>query len=143
MKKIFTLGLDRRDEEDFIEILFAYDIKAAIDVKTPIRSSKMPAFTGKNLKELLEREGLEYHFLGDDLGGLRKGGYKAYVLTDDFRQGIERLEVIAYNKLSVVVCTEKLPWKCHRKWISRALQKNGWHIEHIIDKGKIWTPTQR
>lgn len=139
MKKIFTLGTGRRDEEDFIEILFAYDIKTIIDVRRFIRS-KSPAFTRPNLEGLLKKEGLEYHYLGDGLGNLRKGGYMAYSLTDDFRPNMEKIEAIACNSLSVILCAEKLPWNCHRKWISKELQKNGWHIEHIIDKGKLWTP---
>lgn len=140
MKKIFTLGIGRRDEEDFIEILFACDIKAIIDVRRSMRS-KSPAFTGQYLKELLEKEGLEYHYLGDGLGGLKKGGYMAYTLTEDFKQNLKKVEALAQNKLSVILCAEKLPWNCHRKWISKELYKNGWDIVHIIEKGKLWTPT--
>lgn len=139
MKKIFTLGTGRRDEEDFVEILFAYDIRAIIDVRR-FPGTKSPTLTGQNLKALSEKEGLEYHYLGDGLGGFKKGGYAAYALTDEFRQNIERLEALAGNTIAVILCSEKLPWKCHRKWISRELQKKGWDVEHILDKGKLWSP---
>ncbi|MBE0428133.1 MAG: DUF488 domain-containing protein [Nitrospirae bacterium] len=139
MKKIYTLGTDRRSEEDFIEILLAYDIRALIDVRR-FPKSKIRTFLRENLEPLMERTGIEYNFLGKELGGFRKGGYTSYIITEEFNKGIERLESIALQKKSVIVCAERFPWKCHRKWISRELQKRGWNVEHIIDKGKIWIP---
>ncbi|MBM4137732.1 MAG: DUF488 family protein, partial [Nitrospira sp.] len=80
------------------------------------------------------------HFLGAELGSFRKGGYIAYTITDDFKRGIDMLESIALANPSVVICAERFPWKCHRKWIAREMHKRGWEIEHIIDKGKVWVP---
>ncbi|MEW6675860.1 MAG: DUF488 domain-containing protein [Nitrospirota bacterium] len=139
MKKIYTLGTDRRSEEDFIEILFAYQIKSLIDVRR-FPKSKVLIFTRENLAPLLNREGIEYHFLGAELGGFRKGGYIAYTHTDDFKRGIAMLEAIALPEIAVIVCAERFPWKCHRRWIARELHKRGWEVEHIIDKGKVWVP---
>jgi uncharacterized protein (DUF488 family) len=139
LKSIFTLGTDRRSEEDFTEILHAYAIESLIDVRS-VPKSKIPIFNRTSLEGLLKNEGVEYHYLGAALGGLRKGGYIAYTFTDDFLRGIDALEVIAAQKLSVIVCAERFPWKCHRKWISRELHRRGWHVEHVIDKGKVWVP---
>jgi len=102
--------------------------------------SKLTIFNRQNLERLLRSEGIGYHYLGDELGGLRKGGYTAYIIMDEFMRGIDALESIAEHDLSVVVCAERFPWKCHRKWISRELYKRGWLVEHIIDKGKVWIP---
>lgn len=140
MKKIYTLGTDRRTEEDFIEILHAYNITSLIDIRS-FPKSKFNIFNKEELRALLEREGIEYHYLGKELGGFRKGGYIAYTLTDEFKRGIEILENIAKGKTSVILCAEKFPWKCHRRWISKELQKNGWTVEHILDKGKVWIPS--
>jgi len=139
MKKIYTLGTNKRSEEDFIEILLAYNIQSLIDVRSFPRS-KIPIFRRENLEPALRLEGIEYHFLGAELGGFRKGGYIAYTITDDFRKGIDLLESVALAKTSVIVCAERFPWKCHRKWIARELHKRGWGVEHIIDKGKVWIP---
>jgi uncharacterized protein (DUF488 family) len=138
-KRVFTLGTGRRSEEDFIEILLANDIEIVVDVRRVPRS-KTAIFTRANLEGLLRSEGIGYYFLGDELGGLRKGGYTGHLLTDDFRYGIEKLESLAVDRLAVIICAEKLPWKCHRKWISRELHRRGWLVEHIIDKGKVWVP---
>ena len=139
MKKIYTLGTGRRSEEDFIEILFGYDIKTLVDVRS-FPKSKMPIFTRENLETLLKREGINYVFLGRELGGFRKGGYEAYTETEDFRKGIDKLESIAETGTGVIICAERFPWKCHRRWISRELHRRGWQVEHILDKGKVWTP---
>ncbi len=139
MKRIYTLGTDRRSEEDFIEILLAYDISSLIDVRS-FPKSRIPIFVRENLKNLLEREGIAYHFLGKELGGFRKGGYVSYLVSDAFSLGVDLLESIAVANTSVVICAERFPWKCHRKWIARELQKRGWQVEHIIDKGKVWIP---
>jgi uncharacterized protein (DUF488 family) len=139
MKKIYTLGTNRRNEEDFIEILFAYQIQNLIDVRR-FPKSKISIFTRETLEPLLHREGIEYYFLGAELGGFRKGGYIAYTLSDEFIKGVTLLESIALKKTSVIICAERFPWKCHRKWIARELHKRGWGVEHIIDKGKVWVP---
>lgn len=142
MKEIYTLGTDRRSEEDFIEILLAYNIQLVIDVRR-FPTSKFQTFRKENFENLLRKEGIEYYFLGAELGGFRKGGYVSYIITDDFRRGVDLLEKIANTKPSVIICAERLPWKCHRKWISRELHKRGWEVEHIIDKGKVWIPGYR
>jgi uncharacterized protein (DUF488 family) len=79
-------------------------------------------------------------FLGKELGGFRKGGYTAYIITEEFSNGVGMIESIAAENISVIICAEKFPWKCHRKWIARELQHRGWEIIHIIDKGKVWKP---
>ncbi|MGO9612839.1 MAG: DUF488 family protein [Dissulfurispiraceae bacterium] len=139
MKKVYTLGTGLRSQEDFVEILTDYDIKTVVDVRS-FPKSKMQLFSRVNLQELLRLEGINYSYLGTDLGGLQRGGYAAYTSTDAFRVGIEKLEGIIDGSLSVILCAEKLPWKCHRKWIARELTKRGWDCVHIIDKDKVWEP---
>ncbi len=137
--KIFTLGTSKRSEEDFIEILLFYGIENVVDVRSFPRS-KIEIFCRENLSELLHREGLKYTFLGRELGGLRKGGYDSYTKTPEFALGIDKLEEIAGRGLSVIICAERFPWKCHRRWIAREMHHRGWHVIHIIDKGKLWEP---
>ncbi len=136
---VYTLGTGLRSQEDLIEILLAYDIKTVIDVRS-YPKSKLSHFSGQNLQHLLETNGVNYYFLGKELGGLRKGGYTAYIITEEFREGVRDLEKIAREALSVIVCAERFPWKCHRKWIALELKKHEWEVRHIIDKGKLWIP---
>lgn len=140
-KLIYTLGTDRRSEEDFIETLLFYDIKTVIDVRR-FPKSKIHTFTKEYLEKLLKREGIYYVFLGVDLGGFRKGGYEAYSTTEEFKNGIDKLEKAVDNN-AVIICAERFPWKCHRRWIARELHRRGWLVKHIIDKGKLWVPTDK
>ncbi len=139
MKTVYTLGTDRRSEEDFVEILADYDIRVVVDVRRFARS-KMPLFVREYLESFLRHEGILYYHLGVQLGGLRKGGYEAYTRTEDFTQGVSDLEALIADKCAVILCSERFPWKCHRKWIARELHRRGWRVEHIIDKGKVWVP---
>lgn len=140
-KKVYTLGTGLRSLEDFIEIINSYNIDTVIDVRS-YPSSKFEYFKKINLEPLLRKEMLEYHYLGKELGGFRKEGYDHYIMTKEFEEGIKLLEGIASTKVSVIICAERFPWKCHRKYIAQALQKKGWIIEHILDKGKVWLPRQ-
>jgi len=133
------MGTGLRSFEDFIEILLAYGLRAVIDVRS-YPKSKLPHFCSQELSDLIRLYGIAYHFLGKELGGLRKGGYTTYIITEEFRESVRNLERIAREALSVIICAERFPWKCHRKWISLELQKQGWEVRHIIDKGKLWIP---
>ena len=138
-RSIYTLGTDLRSAEDFIEVLLAYEIKTVIDVRS-FPKSRMSHFSKDPLAELLKSDGIAYNFFGKELGGFRKGGYVAYITTEEFSNGVGMIESVAEETVSVIICSEKFPWNCHRKWIARELQHRGWSVEHIIDKGKVWNP---
>ncbi len=136
---IYTLGTDRRTEEDFIEILLAYGIEIVADVRRFPKSS-VKVFNRDYLEKILKENLIDYIHLGNELGGYRKGGYVQYTISDEFKKGIDMLESIAYKKLVVIICAEKFPWHCHRRWIARELQRRHWKVAHIIDKGRLWIP---
>ena len=138
-KKIYTLGTGLRSIEDFIEIISGYNVEAVIDVRS-FPSSKLDHFKRINLEVFLRKDMVKYYYLGKELGGFRKEGYEKYTHTEEFALGINKLEGIASIKTSVIICAEHFPWKCHRRFIARALQRRGWAVEHIIDKGKVWAP---
>jgi uncharacterized protein (DUF488 family) len=138
-KNIYTLGTGIRSLEDFFEILESYDIESVIDVRS-LPTSRVEHFKRKNLEDQISEALLSYHYLGKELGGFRKGGYDQYTRTEDFEAGIDKLIDIASQKSSVIICAEHFPWKCHRRYIARALQRRGWEVIHIIDKGKVWIP---
>ncbi|HLA50142.1 MAG TPA: DUF488 domain-containing protein [Thermodesulfovibrionia bacterium] len=138
-KKIYTLGTGLRSIEDFIEIISGYNVEAVIDVRS-FPSSKLDHFKRINLEVFLRKDMVKYYYLGKELGCFRKEGYEKYTHTEEFALGINKLEGIASIKTSVIICAEHFPWKCHRRFIARALQRRGWAVEHIIDKGKVWAP---
>ena len=137
--RIYTFGTSLRSEEAFIETLTHYRIAALLDVRS-FPKSKIPTYNRAYLEQLMTGCGIVYRFLGKELGGFRKGGYEAYTKTDSFRKGIDAIEQTAKEKVSVIVCAEKLPWKCHRRFIAAELNRRGWEIVHILETDKIWRP---
>ena len=91
-------------------------------------------------KKNLAPQGIRYLYLGKEFGGFRKGGYVAYMETESFQRGFEKLEEIGRKKSTAFFCAERYTWKCRRRWISGQLIEKGWKVIHIIEKGKIWVP---
>ncbi|GAB4484018.1 MAG: DUF488 domain-containing protein [Thermodesulfovibrionales bacterium] len=136
---IYTLGTGLRSRKEFVEILLSHGIEVMVDVRC-MPCSKLPNFSRQGIEEIACSNGLGYVFLSRELGGLRTGGYTAYMATDAFAEAVDRLEEIGRNSITAFICAERLPWKCHRKWISLELKRRGWPVRHIIDKDHAWEP---
>jgi len=132
--KIYTIGHSNRTMEDFLEILKAHGIKQVIDVRRFPRSKKFPHFNKDSFEKVLPKNGIDYFYLGEQLGGFRKGGYRNYTKTEDFRKGIEEVLEMGRKKKTVIMCTELVFFRCHRRYISNELVKLGHRVIHIINK---------
>ncbi|MEO5660129.1 MAG: DUF488 domain-containing protein, partial [Polaromonas sp.] len=67
---VYTIGHSNRTIEDFIGLLWTYEVAKVIDVRTIPRSRLNPQFNLDELPESLAAVGIEYsHMPG--LGGLR------------------------------------------------------------------------
>jgi len=138
-KLICTIGTSNRSEEEFLRLLRTHEIEMVVDVRS-FPTSKFPHFRREVLAQSLGEAGVGYAYLGRELGGYRKGGYEVYTQTHDYLQGIERLERIGSCCRCVALCAERLPWKCHRRFIGQSLQERGWKVVHIIEENRIWEP---
>ena len=145
--EVYTIGHSTRSLEELIQILAEYGVEAVVDVRRFPRSRKYPYFNRENLKEALERRGIDYLWLGDSLGGMRRarkykgqpwGGYREHMETEEFRRGLEELIETALKKKTAILCAEKLYFRCHRLLISEKLVEMGARVIHIIDRGKIY-----
>lgn len=140
-KTIFSVGTGTRTAEEFLELLRHYGIVQAVDVRSyPV--SRFDHFRRENLEPFLNDAGIAYTWMGPLLGGYRKGGYEAHMQTEDFRQGIRELEHLASRAPTVFFCAETVPWKCHRRYIGRVLQSQGWRVVHIITEKNVWHPRE-
>lgn len=121
----------------FVKILRAFGIEMVIDVRR-FATSKFPYFRKDTLCQALAEKNLGYYYLGKELGGFRQGGYEAYTQTLEYLVGLELLERMASRCRSVLICAERFPWRCHRRFIGRSLKERDWEVKHIIDEEKIW-----
>jgi len=90
----------------------------------------------ERIEKWLAENRIEYVWLGKELGGYRKGGYKRHVRSKLFKGGIEQLLEIVKNERACIVCMEANPKYCHRKFISAYLEGKGVRVTHIIAKGE-------
>jgi uncharacterized protein (DUF488 family) len=136
---IYTLGTSNREISEFIELLDKYKIKIIADVRR-FPTSKFEWFRRETLARILAGHMIGYIFLGNELGGYRKEDYETYTLTRAFQWGLEKIEFFSLTEKVGIICAERFPWKCHRKFIASCLKQRGWEVIHIIDKDKVWTP---
>jgi uncharacterized protein (DUF488 family) len=131
-KVIYTLGSSNRFSEEFIGLLRTYGIEMVADVRSdPV--SRFPQFRREVLTQNLGEAGIGYAYLGKELGGYRKEGFEAYTQTYEYLQGIERLERLSSRCRSVILCAERFPQRCHRRFIAKSLEERGWKVVHIIE----------
>ncbi len=150
---IYTLGHSNRSWEEFLELLAHYRIQALVDVRAFPSSRKYPHFSRSALEEALAGLGIEYRWLGDELGGYRREGlgekspnkawqaggfrnYADYMLTPQFARGIATLLSLAAAKTTAFMCAERFWWRCHRRLISDHLVAQGHRVVHIVDRDK-------
>ncbi len=130
---MFTVGHSTRSLDDFIALLRHYGIQIVVDIRRFPVSKKFPWFTQETLQKAVEKAGIRYVWLGDLLGGYRKGGYEAYQQTETYRKGIEAVKRLTENERVALMCAELLWFRCHRRFIADTLTREGYRVVHIYD----------
>ena len=51
---------------------------------------------------------------------------------------MDELVDLGRRKPTVVFCREAFYFRCHRKYISDELVRNGWNVLHLIDAQRRW-----
>ena len=138
---IHTLGTSTRPADEFLELLTGNGIELVIDVRK-FPTSRYEHFGQEKLKGFLSDNGINYIYMGKELGGYRQGGYQNYTRTHAFQRSVGKLEDVAGSQRAAVLCAELLPWRCHRCFIAQEMEKRGWHVNHLIDRDRNWSPGQ-
>ena len=149
---VLTIGHSNHPLEGFLALLAQHEVEALVDIRRFPGSRKHPHFSRDNLAAALPKSGVEYHWL-EALGGRRakqrdaspnvglenKGfrNYADYMLTDEFREGVEKLLEVARRKRTAIMCAEGLFWQCHRRLVSDFLAANGVTVQHIMPSGEL------
>jgi uncharacterized protein (DUF488 family) len=148
-KTVYTIGHSTHSTREFMKFLKAYDIEVLVDVRHYPGSRYCPQFGKSRLKRNLVRNKIDYiHLI--DLGGRRRAnklleinngwrspqfrGYADYMQTRDFKDGLKELMEIAKKKKVVIMCSEAVPWRCHRSLIGDALLAHGYKVMDIFSE---------
>jgi len=140
---LWTVGHSTASIESFIDLLRAHKIDAVADVRSAPYSARMPWFSESALAPSLKNVGIQYLWMGDQLGGRPNDpshyddeGHALYGLmseTSPFEIGIERIEGAASKFRLAIMCSEEAPKDCHRNTlIGTVLRRRGKvQLEHI------------
>ncbi len=132
-----------------IDVFLASVERNAIDVIADVRrfpgSRRHPQFGAAALERSLQAAGLAYAPF-PELGGRRTPrpdspntvwrnaafrGYADYMETPAFADAIARLQALARERRTAIMCAEALWSRCHRALIADALAAAGWDVLHI------------
>ncbi len=136
-KVIYSIGSSTRQKEEFLNLLKKFKIKTLVDIRR-FPTSRLEHFQKNLFEKILKESNIEYFYLGDLLGGFRKGGYRNYTSSSEFIKGIEKMEKFAAKTTCVFMCAEKFPWRCHRRFVAQKLDQDGFRVLHILEEDLVW-----
>ncbi len=145
---IYTIGHSNHSWEKFLELLRQQGIQLLVDTRSKPVSGYAAFANIRVMPDLLEREGIDYAFMGDSLGGKPddpscydadgKPDYRKMREKEDFQLGIKQLLRLSENSLTVLMCAEEDPSKCHRRLLlGPALEAEGVTLLHIRADGSV------
>lgn len=154
MTRVFTVGHSDRTFAEMLQLLRNHNITALVDVRRFPSSRKHPQWNQPSIVDALPA-GITYTWI-HELGGRRhtrrgvpslNGGWRVkafqdyadHMLEQEFAHGLEQLMDLSQHELPVIMCSEAVPWRCHRRLITDALIVAGVEVIHIISR----TATQR
>ena len=147
----WSVGHSNRSIEDFIEVLQFHGIRAIADVRAFPGSRRLPHFNGDVLRAHLNAAGIDYRHM-PELGGRRRSelgdsspnngwknesfrAYADYMQTPEFEQALEEFIEYASQRPTALMCSEAVPWRCHRALIADALVVRGNRVRHVTGLG--------
>jgi len=152
MSSIYTIGHSTRTIEELIDALKAHEIRTLADIRAFPMSRRMPHFNRESLEQTLPAAGITYRWL-PALGGHRKKirnhspnlalrndsfrNYADYMLTPEFRAGIDDLLQLAGRSRTACMCAERVYFQCHRMLVSDYLVARGHEVFHIDGAGPV------
>lgn len=145
--EIFTVGHSTHSFEKFLALLQTQGVTAVADVRSSPYSRFNPQFNREELRGALKGHGIQYVFLGKELGARSddqccyldgKVQYKLLAKTPLFQSGITRVIEGAETHKIALMCAEKDPLDCHRTiLVARELVSRGANVTHILHDGSI------
>lgn len=145
--RVFTIGHSTRGFEDVVAMLHSNGVTTLVDVRSYPSSRKFPQWNQDAIVEALPAD-IGYEWI-QDLGGRRHTpagvvspngawrvkafrDYADYMGTEQFAAGLTELLRIAKTSVPAIMCSEAVPWRCHRRLITDALIVAGVEVFDIM-----------
>lgn len=133
---VYTIGYGAKSRASLLALLQRYKIEVLVDVRR-WPSSKNEEFKRGSMEKWLQDASIRYVWVGNILGGFRKGGYEKYMADAEFQKGVKELVEAALQNRVCIMCLEVSPKGCHRRYIARYLRGLGVAVKHIISDKKV------
>lgn len=143
---ILTIGHSTHPIDEFIAMLRAHSVQHLVDVRTVPKSRHNPQFERHALDNSLNEADIRYTWMGDTLGGFRRPvpdsinqawrnlnfrGYADYMQTPQFAEALRKLQQVAEQNTTTIMCAEAVPWRCHRSLIADSMLAHNWTVLEI------------
>jgi uncharacterized protein (DUF488 family) len=145
--EIYTIGHSTQPGESFVALLQCHAVATVADVRSQPHSRRNPQFNRDRLAAALASAGIEYVFLGRELGARSEDPscyvddcvqYQRLAQTGLFKSGIERVLQEGLTRRVALMCAEKEPLDCHRTiLVARELELRDARIQHIHIDGHL------
>lgn len=147
-RTLYTIGHSNGTCEHFADLLAQHEIDVIADVRSSPYSAYNPQFNREPLQGFLKARGVEYVFLGDELGARRnepecyddsgRVHYERIARTPAFSRGIGRLAELAAEHRVALMCAEKDPLTCHRTILVCRFARDVFpDVRHILHDGSL------
>jgi len=147
---LLSVGHSNHTLERFLDLLRGAGVTAVADVRSSPFSRRHPQFNGPDLAVALREAGIDYVFLGEQLGGRPRSrdyydadgrvDYELVRATRSFQEGIAHLLRGAEEFRVAMLCSEEDPLDCHRGlMITPALGEQGIQLGHLRKDGRVET----
>jgi len=151
---IYTIGHYTRTIDEFVDLLGLGEVSLVVDVRTVPRSRTNPQYNADVLPEELGERQIAYDRIAE-LGGLRGRSrdvppevngfwdnqsfhnYADYALSAAFSDGLDRLDQLAEQMRTAVMCSEAVWWRCHRRIIADYLLLRGREVFHLMGPQRV------
>ena len=148
-RTLYTIGHSNHPLEHFIALLKRHGIDCVCDVRSHPYSRRFPHFGREALQRALQRQGVDYQFLGNELGARPRDpslyvngcvDFEHVAATVPFRDGLRQLAAAMQNHHSAILCAERDPITCHRMiLVARAIASSDVQVQHILADSQIET----
>lgn len=147
--RVFTIGHSTRDFTELLDMLRANDVTELVDVRSYPSSRAFPQWNQDAIESAMPAD-IGYQWI-QDLGGRRHTpagvsspngawrvkafrDYADYTASPEFRAGLARLIAVARESVPAIMCSEAVPWRCHRRLIKDALIVAGVEVFDIMSQ---------
>ena len=151
MTSMLTVGHGTLAADALGDLLRGHGVQEVVDVRRFPGSRRHPHVKRSRLAVWLPERGIDYRW-DERLGGRRRGpdpspnssvrnpsfrAYADHMSQAPWKQALSELMADASRRRVVVMCSEAVWWRCHRRFIAdAAVLLHGTPVEHLMHDGR-------